>query len=99
MTRRFKLPPGGDVPPDVAAKRLGLTLEAFMAALPLLDGRGFPAPDQTTGNYDLEAIDRWRRSRHPQLFPQDRLQLRPGALDAGDVIGSRVAAMRRRGRQ
>jgi hypothetical protein len=97
MTRRFKLPPGGDVPADVAAKRLGLTADVFKATLELLIGRGFPRPDPTTGNFDLDAIDRWRRSRHPQLFPQDRLILRPGALDAGDVIGPRVERIRRGG--
>jgi hypothetical protein len=97
MTRRFKLPPGGDVPPDVAAKRLGLTVEVFTATLPVLFGRGFPRPDDTTGNFDLDAIDRWRRARHPQLFPSDRLILRPGALDASDVISSRVERMRRGG--
>ena len=41
---RFKLPAGGDVPPAVAARRLGLTLEDFNDALPLLDRRaGLPA--------------------------------------------------------
>jgi hypothetical protein len=99
MTQRFKLPPGGDVPPDVAARRLGITLEAFRAALPVLLGRKFPAPDETTGNFMLEAIDRWREARHPQLFPSDRLILRPGALDAGDVIGPRVERIRQGGRR
>lgn len=93
--RRFHLPPGGDVPADVAAKRLGLTLEAFTAALPVLRGRGFPAPDETTGNYDLDAIDKWRRARHPQLFPESRLILPAGALDASAVVPDRVAGMRR----
>ena len=38
---------------------------AFMgAALPGLLARGFPAADATTGNYDLDAIDLWRRQRH-----------------------------------
>ena len=71
MTLRFKLPPGGDVPPIVAARRLGLSLEAFNSQLELLISRGFPAADPTTGNYDLDAIDVWRRRRNPQLFGND----------------------------
>ena len=58
-----------DVPPAVAARRLGLTLEQFQDKLPDLLCRGFPAPDETTGHFCLEAIDRWRVRRFPQLFP------------------------------
>ena len=65
MTQRFKLPPGGDVPRDVAARRIALSPAEFDKALPALLARGFPPPDPTTGNFDLDAIDRWRRSRHP----------------------------------
>jgi hypothetical protein len=53
-----------------AARRLGLTLEQFQEALPDLLRRGFPPADQTTGHFCLEAIDRWRFRRFPQLFPQ-----------------------------
>lgn len=65
MTMRFKLPPGGDVPPAVAARRLGLSLEQFQDALPDLQRRTppFPSPDPTTGNFDLDAIDRWNGSK------------------------------------
>jgi hypothetical protein len=55
MSLRFKLPPGGDVPPVAAARRIGLALDAFQQALPGLVARGFPAPDATTGNFDLDA--------------------------------------------
>lgn len=82
MTQRFKLPPGGDVPRDVAARRIALSPAEFDKALPALLARGFPPPDPTTGNFDLDAIDRWRRSRHPHLFPCDRLLLGPPAGDA-----------------
>jgi len=41
MTLRFKLPPGGDVPPVTAARRMGLSLDAFRDALPELVARGF----------------------------------------------------------
>lgn len=58
-----------DVPPIVAARRLGLTLEAFERLLPeLITKRRFPPPDPTTGNYDLKAIDVWQDARSPQLF-------------------------------
>jgi hypothetical protein len=86
---RFHVAPG-DVPPLVAARRMGLTLEAFSAAMPELMRRGFPPPDQTTGNYDLDAIDAWRRSRHPHLF----LTPPPVARDARDVVPTRVARLR-----
>jgi len=58
-----------DIPPAVAARRLGVTLEEFQEKLPDLLRRGFPAPDETTGNFCLEAVDRWRLRRFPSLFP------------------------------
>jgi hypothetical protein len=48
--------------------RLHLTQAEFEAKLPELLARGFPAADPTTGMFDLEAIDVWRRSRFPRLF-------------------------------
>src|SRR5260370_28868699 len=69
MTLRFKLPPGGDAPPITAARRMGLSLDAFRDAVPELVARGFPQADETTGNFDLDAIDVWRRTRYPHLFP------------------------------
>lgn len=57
-----------DAPPAIAARALGLTAEAFTAALPDLLARGFPPADVTTGNFDLKAIDRWQDGRHPRLF-------------------------------
>lgn len=94
MTLRFKLPPGGDVPPVVAARRLGLSLEQFVAALPMLtEKRGFPAADPTTGNFDLDAIDAWRKRRYPHLFAT-ALTSAPSARDAKDVVGERVRRMR-----
>jgi hypothetical protein len=85
---RFKLPPGGDVPPTVAARRLGLSLAQFEAALPQLQRRSppFPSPDPTTGNFDLEAIDEWRRARYPHLF----LTTPQTARDARDVVKQRL---------
>jgi hypothetical protein len=91
---RFKLPPGGDVPPVTAARRMGMTLEAFTAKLPDLRQRGFPAPDATTGNFDLDAIDQWRKARNPQLFGQPTLTPQPGARNASDVVSRRLKEIR-----
>jgi hypothetical protein len=64
---RHKVEPG-DVPPEKAARRLYLTLGEFQKKLPDLIERGFPPPDPTTGNFDLDAIDLWRRTRNPRLY-------------------------------
>jgi hypothetical protein len=87
---RFKLPPGGDCPPAAAARRIWLSLQEFEAKLPELLARGFPAADPTTGNYDLEAIDAWRRSRNPQLFGHQLTPASP-ARNASDVVRARLA--------
>jgi hypothetical protein len=92
MTMRFKLPGCGDVPPAVAARRIALTLPVFNERLPQLLARGFPPADPTTGNYDLDAIDRWRKSRYPHLFPET-LTVAPTARDASDVVRTRLAGM------
>ena len=98
MTMRFKLPPGGDVPPVTAARRMGLSLEAFWEALPKLVLRGFPQADETTGNFDLDAIDAWRRARNPHLFSDrlDRSENPPSSLvtasDANELIRQKIMA-------
>lgn len=76
------------MPPIVAARRLGLSLEQFKDALPDLQARhpAFPSADPTTGNFDLDAIDEWRRNRHPQLF----LTAPQPARDARDVVRQRL---------
>jgi hypothetical protein len=88
MAIRFNIQPG-DVPAGAAARRMGMTLEAFEIALPALIARGFPKPDPSTGNFDLDAIDAWRRSRHAHLFagPAEF-----GARDASTVVKDRIAA-------
>lgn len=86
---RYHVQPG-DVPPKEAAKRLGIDAREFEASLPRLIARGFPKPDPDTGNFDLDAIDAWRRSRNPHLFG---LAL-SSARDANTVAGDRIAAMR-----
>ncbi|SEE05739.1 hypothetical protein SAMN05444161_4740 [Rhizobiales bacterium GAS191] len=84
MTMRFRLPPGGDVPSTTAARRMGLTETEFLHALPSLLTRGFPRADPTTGNFDIDAIDEWRRRRHEHSYgaPQD----------ARKVVASRIAS-------
>jgi hypothetical protein len=47
---------------------MGLTLAQFDAQYDHLIARGFPTPDPDTGNFDLQAIDRWCDARHPHLF-------------------------------
>lgn len=85
---RFSVDPR-DVPAEKAARRLHLTLAEFEKVLPALYGRGFPRPDPTTGMYDLDAIDEWRRRRHPHLFltqperARDARALRLGAHHGG----------------
>lgn len=87
MSRRFRVEPR-DVSPDAAARRLGLTEPQFRDRLVELLDRGFPAPDETTGMFDLDAIDRWRALRHPRLFPE--LTTTPRARDAGALLRSRL---------
>ena len=90
---RFKLPPGGDVPPVTAARRVGCRFDAFREAL-----RGFPQADETTGNFDLDAIDAWRRTRNLHLFPDrlDRSENAPSspvaASDANELICQKIMA-------
>jgi hypothetical protein len=60
---RFRVDPA-DVPPEKAARRLHLSIERFNEVLPKLLKRGFPAADQDTGMFDLQAIDLWRANRH-----------------------------------
>jgi hypothetical protein len=87
---RFHVDPR-DVPPEVAARRLGKTFAEFNAALPDLVARGFPQADPTTGNFDLAAIDRWCDARYPHLFGGGATVQ---ARDAKDVVQDRLAKLR-----
>jgi hypothetical protein len=60
-----------DVPAKKAARRLHLTEERFLEELEELLARGFPAPDQTTGYFDLKKIDEWMDHRHEQAANVD----------------------------
>lgn len=87
---RFRVDPR-DVPPEAAARRLGVSCNAFAEALPNLVARGFPKPDPDTGNFDLKAVDRWCDARNPHLFD---LPTAMSARDAASVVGERLKAMR-----
>lgn len=52
-----------DVPAAKAARRMHLTVKEFAACLSGLLKRGFPGADETTGHYDLRAIDAWMDRR------------------------------------
>jgi hypothetical protein len=88
MTRPSRIPDRGDVAPSLVANRLGLTLPEFHARRSELERRGFPEPDETTGRYCIEAVDRWRLRRHARLFPE--LTTMTGAVDAGTVFHQRM---------
>jgi hypothetical protein len=85
---RFRIEPR-DIPPEKAARRLGLTMEQFEHLLPRLLSRGFPASDPDTGNYDLDAIDAWRAARHRRLLPAE-----PAQEHASGRVRARLEAMR-----
>jgi hypothetical protein len=70
---------------------LGLTEVQFLEKLPELLARGFPKADETTDLFDLDAIDEWRRRRHPQLFLTGPEQAR----DARAVFTERLARLKR----
>lgn len=101
---RYRVDPG-DVPADKAARRLHLTPERFAELLPDLLRRGFPAADPTTGMYDLDAIDLWRKGRHGQVraltaapaAPQPMPQNQPGMAERF-IAHQRTAKERRRHR-
>lgn len=88
MTIRFHVDPR-DVPPEKAARRLGLTLEQFTDLLPRLLSRGFPPSDPDTGNYDLDAIDMWRAARHRRLLSNTSPMDQPTGL-----VASRLERLR-----
>jgi hypothetical protein len=86
--RPRRIPQRGDVAAGIVAELLGLSLVDFEARRTLLHDRGFPRPDSTTGFYCIEAVDRWRLRRHPQLFPE--LTAVPAAAHAGAVFDDRL---------
>lgn len=86
---RFQVEPR-DVPPEKAARRMGLTLDRFTEILPRLLSRGFPASDPDTGNYDLDAVDAWRAARHGRAAHLPVAGVRSHDVD---VVARRLEAM------
>jgi hypothetical protein len=77
-----------DVPPELAARRLGIELAAFNGNLSALLARGFPEPDATTGNFDLKAIEVWM-DRRSGIAPTPV----PAAKDATAVVPGRLGRL------
>lgn len=88
-TSQFQIVPR-DVPAKAAAIRMGMTEVKFREELPHLIARGFPQPDVTTGNFDLNAIDAWCDRRHPALF----VSKTETALDARAVFPQRLERLK-----
>jgi hypothetical protein len=85
---RYRVDPR-DVPPAKVARRLHLTLAEFEAKKVEMFARGFPAPDPTTGMYDLRAIDAWMDARSSLVHRQALTNTRP-LLDSREVFGDRA---------
>jgi hypothetical protein len=92
MGMRFHVQPRC-VPAAVAARRLGVTEARFRELADELRDNGFPLPDAVTGNFDLQAIDRYIDRRNVDLL---------GTNDSSDegetdnaVFLARIAAMRK----
>jgi hypothetical protein len=86
-----------DVPPAAAARVLGLTEARFLELLPNLHRRGFPFPDETTGNFDLAAITAWQDRRSGLLG--DALTPEGAALHAPGLAGQRLRTRREQWRR
>lgn len=82
---RFRVQPRC-VPRDVAARRMGLSEARFADIEADLRRRGFPYPDDVTGNYDLVAIDAW-------LDRKAGLAKTAAARDASDGFEERLARL------
>lgn len=88
MSRPRRIPIRGDVAATTVAELLGLSLAVFETRRVALRERKFPDPDPTTGLYCIEAVERWRLLRYPQLFPE--LTVAPSAAHAGAVFDERL---------
>jgi len=82
---RFPVEPR-DVPTAKAARRLHLTEAEFREKLSALLTRGFPRADETTGMYDLKAIDEWMDKR-------SGLTMSMGARDSREGFKERMARL------
>jgi hypothetical protein len=80
----------GDATPAQMVRSLAIDLADFQRLRLELEARGFPRPDPTTGNYDMDAVHAWRRFRNPHLFGLTPV---PGARNSEDVFGERLEAL------
>jgi len=78
------------VPASAAARRLGLTERDFKDRLYDFEKAGFPRPDPVSGNYDIEAIDRYIEARNPTFFGKAD---DGGAITEQSVMLQRIAEM------
>lgn len=78
------------VPAAVAARRIGVTEARFREIAEDLLDNGFPLPDSVTGNYDLDAIDRYIAKRNPSLLGEQDDGL---AVTSEDEMLRRIRAM------
>jgi hypothetical protein len=77
-----------DLTPSEVAAALGYdSARAFSERMGDYLKRGFPAADPMTGRFDPEAVERWRRSRAPHLFPE--LTSAPAARNAEALAAER----------
>lgn len=83
MPRPPRIPQTGEVRPRVVAHLFGVDATDMAELLPLLYDRGFPRPEPLTGHFDIEAVQAWRRNRHPGL-------LAPPARPANDGPGTNL---------
>ncbi|WP_169193723.1 hypothetical protein [Devosia sp. MC1541] len=74
------------MPPAKAAHRIGVTEMRFKEFYAELLKYGFPLPDPVTGNFDLDAIDRYIAKRNPKLM---------GEQDDGEAITDEAEMLRR----
>ncbi len=70
------------VPPEKAARRLGVTMAVFREKQEQLEAQGFPKPDAILGTYCLQAVDNW-------------IDRRAGLRPAGGTMSDPSVAMER----
>jgi len=81
----------GDVSLRIMVRVLAISVDDFERMRPELEARGFPKPDSTTGNYDLDAVHAWRKFRNPHLFG---LTAVPAARDSSIDFDNRLEGLR-----
>jgi hypothetical protein len=85
---RHKIEPR-DLPAEKVARLLHITEQTFVSCLPKLYDRGFPKPDETTGNWDGNAVRRWMDLRSSLTSNGLALAAMP-LRNAGEVADERL---------